>query len=145
MRISRRLETMLPDGRRASVVPADAAGKAIVCIIDTDPWSALWARGLIEESEYRAACDHAYTWDAAGFVSKRRSSFEGGAFSIRSEPADRLDGPRMDAWRRWRSAQACVPAFARGQIYAVVAFGETPTNLRHLRIGLRALARFYRT
>lgn len=144
MHLSKRFETTMPDGRRASIILADSSGSGLVSIIDTDPWSVLRNRGLIEESEYRAACSHSETWKASGFVGEMRTNFEENSFSGRTEPADRLDGKNMEAWRRWRDAQACIPVFARGQIYAVIAFGDAPYDLRKLRVGLRALSKFYR-
>lgn len=144
MHIAKRFDAVLPDGRMASVIPADCAGDALVRVTDTDPWSVLHNRGLIDDAEWAAAERHAEVWRATELEEEGRSGFEARAGSSRGEPADRMDAPQMRAWRTWKAAQAAVPVFARGQIYSVTSFREAPTNMRTLRIGLRALARFYR-
>lgn len=140
-----RFNVTLSDGRVASVVPADAAGARFVQIVDVDPISILFRYREISEPQYAAAKEHEAAWNASGFVPEGRSRFEAPMFGGPSEPADRIDDREMAAWRRWRDGQRCVPAYARSQVAAVVAYGERPTNITYLREGLSALSRFYRT
>lgn len=74
-----------------------------------------------------------------------RTGLEPAVSSVWCETADRLGDEQMEAWREWRRAQAAVPVRARGCVYNAVAWHVYPADLALFRVGLRALARFYRT
>lgn len=138
-----RVSICTPDGRDAALVPADDAGKFRVEVIARDPWTVLLNARLISDQEHAAAEAHSATWVAARWVEAGRSGYEPATSGVFTEPADRLGEEAMDAWRRFRSAQAAIPVFTRGVVYNCVAYYERPTDVRAFRVGLRWLARFY--
>lgn len=138
-----RVSVLTTDGRDAALVPADDAGEFRVEVIARDPWTVLLHAKLISDREHAAADAHSATWVAARWMEAGRSGYEPATSGGISDPADRMDEDAMDAWRRFRAAQAAIPVFTRGVVYNCVAYHERPGDVRVFRVGLRGLAKFY--